>query len=49
MKSKQILTPSEMGKRSWEIRKKKYGLKGAKAILKKASDKAKEAKKFSTV
>lgn len=39
------MTPSEMGKKSWQARKKKYGLKGAKSILKKASHKAKAGKK----
>lgn len=38
-------TPSEMGKKSWKARVKKYGIKGAKTILKKASHKAKEGKK----
>lgn len=33
-------TPSEMGRKSWESRKKKYGEKGAVLILKKASKKA---------
>ncbi len=48
MKMKTIMTPSEMGKKSWEARKKKYGTKGAKEILKKASHKAKSNKKLST-
>ncbi len=42
---KKIPTSSEMGKKSWESRIKKYGVKGATAILKKASKKGKMVKR----
>jgi len=42
--TKKHLTPSEMGKRSWEARKKKYGIRKAKSILKKASEKGNNIK-----
>lgn len=45
IQKKKPLTPSEMGKRSWEARMKKHGPKKLKELMKKASAKG-NAKKL---
>lgn len=50
MKKKKTLTPSEMGKKSWEARMKKHGAKKLKEMMVKAGIKGnKSKKKLSTV
>lgn len=41
MKEKQNLTASEMGKKSWEARKKRHGEKKLQELMQKASELAK--------